>query len=79
MNNKKRFSERFSNFLKPQLKKIDKKTPKSNKQFSNHLKNQNLNSFLLDSATGDESHSIIGKLNSRKAVGPNYISTCILK
>ena len=79
MNKKKRFSERFSNVLKPQLKKIDKKIPKSNKQFSNHLKNQNLNSFLLDSSTEDEIHSIIGNLNSRKAVGPNYISTRIFK
>ena len=59
------------------------KAPKSNKHFSNYLKNQNLNSFLLDAVTENEVYNIIestiGNLNSRKAVELNSIPTCILK
>ena len=74
----KKILEEFNNFRKT-AEKIDKKTPKSNKHFSNYLKNQNLNSILLDSVTGDEIESLICNLNSRKAVGPNSIPTHILK
>ena len=75
----KKISEEFNNFFGTIAEKIDKKTPKSNKHFSNYLKNQNLNSLLLDAVTEDEIESIIGNLNSRKKIGPNSIPTRILK
>ena len=75
----KKISEEFNNFFGTIAEKIDKKTPKSNKHFSNYLKNQNLNSFFLDAVTEVESESIIGNLNSRKTIGPNSIPTRILK
>ena len=75
----KKISEEFNNFFGTIAEKIDKKTPKSNKHFSNYLKNQNLNSLFLDAVTEDEIESIIGSLNSRKTIGPNSIPTRILK
>ena len=56
-----------------------KKSPKYNKHFSSYLKNHNLNLFFPDAVTEDEIKSIIGNLNSRKAIGPNSIPTNILK
>ena len=79
INIKKKISEESNNFFGTIAEKIDKKTPKSNKHFSNYLKNQNLNSFFLDAVTEVESESIIGNLNSRKTIGPNSIPTRILK
>ena len=38
-----------------------------------------MNYFLLDTVTKDEIEFVIGKLNPRKAVGPNPISTCVIK
>ena len=69
----KKILEEFNNFFEKTAEKIDKKTPKSNKHFSNYLKNQNLNSILLDSVTRDEIESLICNL------GPNSIPTRILK
>ena len=71
-----RISEEFNNFFGTIAEQIDKKTPKSNKHFSNYLKNQNINLFFLDAITEDEIEPII---NSRKTIGPNSIPTCILK
>ena len=56
-----------------------KKTPKSNKHFSNCLKSQNLNWFLLHEITQDGTESMIGNLKSREAAGPNSIPPRILK
>ena len=67
------------NFFWAIAEKIDKKTPKSDKHFSNYLKCQNLISFLLEAVTEDEIEYIIDNLNSRKAVRPNSIPTHILK
>ena len=75
----KKISEEFNNFFGTIAEKLIKKTPKSNKHFSNYLKNQNLNSLFLDAVTEDEIESIIGSLNSRKTIGPNSIPTRILK
>ena len=56
-----------------------KKAQKSNKHFSNYLKNQNLNSFLPNVITEDIIESVIGNLNPRKSVEPNAIPTRIHK
>ena len=53
--------------------------PKSNKHFSNYLKNKNLPTCLLQPITEKEIMSIIGNISSRKAVGPNFIPNLILK
>ena len=47
--------------------------PKSNKHFSNYLKNKNLPSFLLQPVTEKENTTIIGNISTRKALGPNSI------
>ena len=49
-------------FLEQSLKKLIKKTPKSNKHFSNYLNNQNLNLFLLDAVKEYEIESKMDKL-----------------
>ena len=79
INNKKKPSKEFNNFLGTIAERIGKKIPKSNEQFSNYLKNQNLSLFFLDAVAEDETESITAKLNSRKAIGPNSIPTHILK
>ena len=79
ISNKKKPSKEFNNFLGTIAERIGKKTPKSNEQFSNYLKNQNLSLFFLDAVAEDETESITAKLNSRKAIGPNSIPTHILK
>ena len=38
-----------------------------------------MNYFLLDTVTKDKIEFIIGKLNPKKAVAPNPISTCVIK
>ena len=57
----------------------NQKTPKSKKSFSDYLKYLNLNVFLLEQVTEEEINSIILKLNTKKAVGPNSIPKKILK
>ena len=59
--------------------KIDQKTPKSNKHFSNYLKNKNLSSLLLQPVTEKEIMSVIGDISTRKTIGPNCIPKLILK
>ena len=53
--------------------------PKSNKHFSNYLKNKKLSSLLLQSVTGKEIMSIIGNISTKKATGPDSILNLILK
>ena len=59
--------------------KIDQKTQKSNKHFSNYLKNKNLSSLLLQPVNEKEIMSIIGHISTRKVVGPNSIPNLILR
>ena len=53
--------------------------PKSNKHFSNYLKNKNFSSLLLQPVTEKEITSIISNISTRKALGPNSIPNLILK
>ena len=55
--------------------KIDQKTLKSNKHFSNYLKNKNLSSLLLQPVSEKEIMSVAGNISTRKAVGPNSVRT----
>ena len=75
----KKISQEFNNFFGTITEKIDKKTLKSNKHFSNYLSGSDLNSFFLGVVTEVELESIIGNLNSRKTIGPYSIPTVILK
>ena len=52
---------------------------KSNKHFSNYLKNKKLSSLLLQPVTQKEIKSIIGNIRTRKATGPDSILNLILK
>ena len=58
---------------------IDKKTPRSKKQFADYLRNSNINSLLLKPVTEKEISEIIRKISTRNAVGPNLIPNDILK
>ena len=60
--------------LEQQHKKLIKKTPKSNKHFSEDLKNKTLSSLLLQPVSEKETMSVIGNISSRKAVDQNLIS-----
>ena len=59
--------------------KIDQKTLKSNKHFSNYLKNKNLPSLLLQPVSEKEIMSVTGNISNRKAAGPNSVPNLILK
>ena len=52
---------------------------KSNKHFSNYLRNKNLSSLLLQPVSEKEIMSVIGNVSTRKAVDPNSLSNLILK
>ena len=77
--NNKKISEEFNIFFGTIAQKTDQKTPKSNKHFSNYLKNKNLSSILLQPVTQKEITSIIGNISTRKALGPNSVPNLILK
>ena len=46
--NNQKIADEFNNFFGTIAQKIDQKTPKSNKHFSNYLKKKNLSSLLLE-------------------------------
>ena len=69
----KKIAKHFNKYFGTIAKKLNKRTPKSKKKFSDYLKNQNLTSFLLSPTTEKEISNIIVSLNARKATGPNSI------
>ena len=72
INNKKVAEEiNFFFFFGTIAQKIDQKMLKSNKHFSNYLKNKNLSSLLLQPVIEKEIMSIIGNISTRKAAGLN--------
>ena len=77
--NNKKIADEFNNFFGTIAQKIDQKTQKSNKHFSNYLKNKNLSSLLLQPVSEKEIMSIIGNISTRKVVGPNSIPNLILR
>ena len=77
--NNKKIADEFNNFFGTIAQNIDQKTPKSNKHFSNYLKNKNLFFFLLQPVSEKDIMSIIGNISTRKAVGPNSVPNLILK
>ena len=75
----KKIAYQFNHFFGTIAQKIDQKTLKSNKHFSDYLKNKNLSSFLLQPVSEKETMSVIGIISTREAVGPNSIPNLILK
>ena len=75
--NNKKVAEEFNIFYGTIAQKTDQKTPKSNKHFSNYLKNKNLASLLLQPLTEKEIMCIIGNISTRKAVDPNSIPNLV--
>ena len=79
INDSKKIVDEFNNFFGTIAKNIGKKTPPSKKQFSDYLRNSNINSLLLNPVKEKEISEIISKISARKAVGPNSIPNGILK
>ena len=71
--NNEKIADEFNNFFGTIAQKIDQKTPKSNKYFTDYLKKKNLSSLLLQPVSEKETMSVIGNISSRKAVGQNLI------
>ena len=61
--NKKKIADELNNFFGTIAQKIDHKTPKSNKHFSDYLKNKNLSSLLLQPVIEKETMSVIMEIN----------------
>ena len=72
----KKITKHFNKYFGTIAKKLNKRTPKSKKKFSDYLKNQNLTS---SPATEREISNIVVPLNARKATGPNSIPNFALK
>ena len=79
INDGKEVVDEFSNYFGTIAKIIDKKTPRSKKQFSDYLRNSNINSLLLNPVTEKEISEIINKISNGKAAGPNSVPNDILE
>ena len=61
--NNKKIADELNNFFGTIAQKIDQKTPKSNKHFSDYLKNKSLSSLLLQPVIEKETMSVIMEMN----------------
>ena len=60
-------------------KKVEEKIPKGNKSTSRYLADRNRFNIVLNPCTTEEINQYISEMTVSKAVGPNSISTNLLK
>ena len=77
--NKKEMAQSFNEFFVGIGNMVEEKIPKSRNNFSEFLDDSNKNTIFLSPVGDDEVLSMISKLNSSKACGPNSIPCNLLK
>ena len=69
----------FNNFFVSVSTQVSSKIPRTKKSPLDHLKNRNMNSFLISPVTHSEIEDIITSLKNGKSTGPFSIPVKLLK